>query len=77
MYCKIFSKTKQQNFKMADQEDDEVKDKNKSRLRYVLDGYAESSTVHGLNYTLDSELPPPGEKSLNTNSLKFHISKQN
>ena len=47
---------------MADQEDDEVKDKNKSRLRYVLDGYAESSTVHGLNYTLDSELPKPGEK---------------
>ena len=47
---------------MADKEDDRVKDKNKSRLRYVLDGYAESSTVHGLNYTLDTELPTPGKK---------------
>ena len=55
---------------MADKENDEVEDKNKSRLRYVLDGYAESSTVHGLNYTLDTELPMPGEKSLSNKTKR-------
>ena len=56
---------------MADKENDEVEDKNKSRLRYVLDGYAESSTVHGLNYTLDTELPMPGEKSLSNKTKRW------
>ncbi|XP_023344136.1 mucin-5AC [Eurytemora carolleeae] len=58
---------------MADKEEDEVKDRNKSRLRYVLDGYAESSTVHGLNYTLDTELPMPDRCLLGTITLLFSL----